>query len=85
MNKKTLIVGVAGIMAIAGTLTARQVLQKTSYTVARVIDGYTFETMEKQRVRLAGRKINFRKKIADPTLLRRQVVLYTGTGRKGRI
>ena len=53
VNRK-IVAGILGVMAIAGTFTAAQIFNRTSYTVSRVIDGDTFETTEKQRIRIAA-------------------------------
>ena len=47
--KKKLVVGVMGLLSIISW--QMSVRDKTSYSVARVIDGDTFETVEKQKDR----------------------------------
>lgn len=55
-NYKKIVFAGTGIAAIvAGSLFSYNLLfSKTSYTVSRIIDGDTFETVEKQRVRIDG-------------------------------
>ncbi|KKU27671.1 MAG: Micrococcal nuclease-like protein nuclease [Candidatus Amesbacteria bacterium GW2011_GWA2_47_11b] len=49
-----MVAGVVSAAMFASALTARQVLNRTSYEVAKVVDGDTFDTSEKQIVRLAS-------------------------------
>ena len=52
---KRLAVGMGIATVVAGSLLSYNLIfNKTSYTVSRVIDGDTFETVEKQRVRIDG-------------------------------
>ena len=53
--RKKVIVGTGIAAVIAGSLLSYNLLfAKTSYTVSRILDGDTFETVEKQRVRIDG-------------------------------
>lgn len=54
--KRTRMLAAAGIVATlaSGAIAYKTLFQHTAYTITRVIDGDTFETAEKQRIRING-------------------------------
>lgn len=54
VSKRAVAAGIAVATLASGIIAYKALIHQTAYTVTRVIDGDTFETQEKQRVRING-------------------------------